>query len=351
MAVIPKLRINTGNILFAGLVILTCLAQAGAATLPDYRHRVAEAVTAIEQLQAAYNEDPSVREESVRLALARVRDQLPPKETVLLNGQSVEVDNAWLHEQLNDYEKSRADQAGSTELLRHIGERLLALGERLDELQKGNAAAGKDEDKGRLAEVLRRSEYDKTAAEGSAFSRLWQKFWDWLSNLFPKAKPMQPGSARAWSGVAQVLVIGISLVGIVLLVWKFGPRFFRNRVKKKQKREARIVLGELLDPDQTSADLLAQAEALACGGDLRAAIRKAYIALLCELGDRKIISLAQHKTNRDYLQAVSGKGSLYPSMSRLTSSFELHWYGFVPAGPEDWASFRAGYQKAVGSDK
>jgi hypothetical protein len=83
---------------------------------------------------------------------------------------------------------------------------------------------------------------------------------------------------------------------------------------------------------------------------LRAAIRKAYIALLCELGDRKIISLAQYKTNRDYLHAVRDKGSLYTSMRKLTNMFELHWYGFRPAGETDWDEFRNGYRKIFRSD-
>jgi hypothetical protein len=106
-------------------------------------------------------------------------------------------------------------------------------------------------------------------------------------------------------------------------------------------------LGERLEPDQTSADLLAQAEALARSGDLRAAIRKAYIALLCELGDRKIVSLAQHKTNRDYLNSVRERARLYKLMLHLTSKFELHWYGFQPAMENDWNEFRSAYQQVV----
>jgi hypothetical protein len=126
------------------------------------------------------------------------------------------------------------------------------------------------------------------------------------------------------------------------------PRFLRRRKSKKRtKREARIVLGERLEPDQSAGDLLAQAEALARAGDLRAAIRKAYIALLCELGDRKIIRLAQHKTNRDYLRAMRGITPLHDEMRKLTHSFEHHWYGFVPATETEWSAFRSGYQRAV----
>src|SRR5207249_4453948 len=150
---------------------------------------------------------------------------------------------------------------------------------------------------------------------------------------------------------AQIIVIAVCVGAIALLIWRYGPRLLSGRRKKKTKREARIVLGERLEADQTAADLLAQAESLARNGDLRAAIRKAYIALLCELGDRKLISLAQHKTNRDYLNSVRDKGSLYSGMRKLTQSFELHWYGFVPAGETDWTEFRNGYRKIVMSDE
>ena len=82
-------------------------------------------------------------------------------------------------------------------------------------------------------------------------------------------------------------------------------------------------------------------------GDLRAAIRKGYIALLVELGDRKIISLAQHKTNRDYLRSVREIESLHGNMVKLTSSFEQHWYGLAQAREDDWLAFRARYREAL----
>ena len=106
-------------------------------------------------------------------------------------------------------------------------------------------------------------------------------------------------------------------------------------------------MGEKLEPDQSAVDLLAEAEALAQRGELRAAIRKAYIALLVELGERKIISLAQHKTNRDYLGAVRDRESLYTYVKQLTDSFERHWYGFANATDADWHAFRDGYKQAL----
>ena len=343
-----KWMLSLGILVF---ILLANSARAKAATLLDYQRRVWDAASAVERLRIEYHgEDRKQLDQRVESTIARVRADLPAKETVPMGGAGVAVDNTWLHDALDDYVKMKGDDARRAELLAHIDERLRALGERLKEKEIGTAA-NKDETKARLAEILRRPEYNKGAAEGSALERLWQKFVNWLAklirSLFPKTKALQPGSERALSRVALIIVVAVSLAIIAFVIWKFAPRFLSSRGKKKQKREARIVLGERLEPDQTSADLLAQAEALARSGDLRAAIRKAYIALLCELGDRKIISLAQHKTNRDYLNSVRGRASLYSSMRGLTNIFELHWYGFVPAGENDWQQFRNGYQQAL----
>jgi hypothetical protein len=34
-------------------------------------------------------------------------------------------------------------------------------------------------------------------------------------------------------------------------------------------------------------------------------------------------------------------------MWQLTSRFELHWYGFQPAGENDWKEFRSVYQQVL----
>ena len=348
MVAIPRLRRKPYLAVVGVFVVLSWVAGARAVTLDDYRHQVSRAHASIQELQAAYAaEYPSQREQFAAATIALVRAELPEQETVLLGRQTVAVDNTWLHKALDQLEKIKGDNARRADLLTHIDERLRALGERLDEMQDGKPGAGKDDNKTGLAEILRRSEYNKQAEEGSALNRLLNRFLRWLNGLFPRAKPLQPGNGMALSRVAQVVVIGVSVAAIGFLIWKFAPRYLRNRRKKKNKREARIVLGERLEPDQTSADLLAQAESLARSGDLRAAIRKAYIALLCELGDRKVISLAQHKTNRDYLGAVRDRPSLFRSMRGLTNSFEIHWYGFVPPREDDWKEFRNGYQQAL----
>jgi hypothetical protein len=146
----------------------------------------------------------------------------------------------------------------------------------------------------------------------------------------------------------MIVIFGGAAGGIGFVIWKFVPMLRRKDASLKlEKRGARVVLGEKLEPGQTPADLLNEAEALARRGELRAAIRKGYIALLCELGDRKVLTLAQHKTNHDYLRAVREKRPLLNEMQKLTASFENHWYGFAPATPHDWTAFRSGYQQTL----
>jgi len=335
---------TTGKALTIWLVVLVslaCAARVSAASLADYQRRVSEAVALIEQLRSS-EERSSPRDPSI---VVRVREVLPAKETVTLDSQPVLVDNSWLHSALQNYEQTDTRRV---EALTRIEERLRALKERIDEIQPANAS-DKDAAKGRLAEILRRPEYNEpVTAEGSALGRLWARFLRWFFSLFRATKPIAPSNSRFLSGLAQIVIVAACLGTIAFLIWKFAPRYLsERRNRKKKKREARIVLGERLEPDQTAADLLAQAEALAHHGDLRGAIRKAYIALLCELGDRKIVSLAQHKTNRDYLNSVRERGSLYTSMRKLTSSFELHWYGFRPPVENDWNEFRSGYQQII----
>jgi hypothetical protein len=175
-----------------------------------------------------------------------------------------------------------------------------------------------------------------------------RRLFKWISDLFPKRRPLDPSGASAVLRLAEIFVVAIALAGIAYGLRMFGPRVWRKRqAKKKSKAQARVVLGERLEPDQSAADLLAEAEALARAGDQRGAIRRGYIALLVELADRRIISLAQHKTNRDYLRAVREVKNLYRNLETLTNNFEQHWYGLVPASESDWAAFRAGYKRAL----
>ncbi|MET0754323.1 MAG: DUF4129 domain-containing protein, partial [Pyrinomonadaceae bacterium] len=164
-------------------------------------------------------------------------------------------------------------------------------------------------------------------------------------NINPSAAGFQSVSL-----VMQIVLYAVILGLIGFLIYRFAP-FLASRFRRREKREKkeRVILGERIAADETADNLFSEAELLARDGNMRGAIRKGYIALLCELSDRKVIGLSRHKTNRDYLRDVRKKRELYENMSGLTSNFERHWYGFEEAEEKDWEEFRNGYRKAVGN--
>jgi Domain of unknown function (DUF4129) len=331
------------------LLIVGASNQAHSQTFKDHQARVSSSITALETL-AQTDETESAEAYKTRIdeTVRNVKDLLPENETVQWNTDTIEVDNKWLHQQLEKYQNSRDSER--EEHLRSIVERLQAIDERLSEYEhaKESDKLTKDEANAKLAEILGRPEYARKNPEGSAFAKLWRRLMQWLQSLMPKQPQMSPGRANIITLIVQGLVVLVALGVIVYVIKAFAPQLFKQtRKKKKKERETRVVLGETLAPEQSASDLLSEAEALARRGELRAAIRKAYIALLVELGDRKILSLAQYKTNRDYLRAVRELEPLYRHMKGLTDSFENHWYGFVGVTEDDWLAFRAGYNKAL----
>lgn len=320
-----------------------------ATSFSEYHKRIGQAVTALDTLvQVDDTEDTSAYDSRRAETLGSVRTLLPQTEKVEWNGATFAVDNSWLHQELDKYATAQAAERGA--LLKRITERLQALEQRLAEIEKPDSAsiANKAMQSRKLAEILQRPEYARKSKQESALTRLLDQFLKWLQNLFPKPKPISPGSAGLFSKIAQVFVIVLALVVLAFVARLFLPRFLRTRrSKKRAKEKPRIVLGERLEPNQSAIDLLSEAEALARRGELRAAIRKAYIALLVELGERKIISLAQYKTNRDYLRAVRDVVPLYGNVKQLTDSFERHWYGLAQATETDWLAFRNAYKEAL----
>jgi hypothetical protein len=346
------------------------------ATLADYRARVRGAIEPLEGLAGMYErvavvddfgdesgadseaeleEAVADLEETAPEVLGGVRDSLPPRERVGPGADFVEVDNSWLHEALDEAEAAD-DDAKRAAGLRAAAGRLRSLEARLAEAD--GAAAGafdKDAERGRLNSILSAPEFDREARQqqqqGNALQKLVNDFIEWVLSLLPKGRVVTPGASPRVSTVTQVVVLVLCLAVLVYVARLLWLRRGRGRGRKspKSKRGARVVLGERLEADQTAADLLDDAERLALSGDLRGAIRKAYVALLCELGDRGVVRLAQHKTNRDYLNAVrrAAAPGLYAEMLPLTFDFEVHWYGLRDATASDWESFKTRCRKAL----
>lgn len=338
------------------LIVFFFTLPAAAATVDDYRGRlqaasghINELVTATNSLPARGKRDTGYEDDVV----ARIRKALPAAEKIEWKGTVAETGNQWVHDRLTEFQGEK-DKAKRSIILAGIAERLAALEAKLKELAEASISnRTKDEDKQKLAEILRREEYQRVEQkEESLFQRWSREFLEWLARLFPRVNMPESsgGGFQGFSLFLQVLLYALVLGAIGFLLYKFAPFLFgRYAARVKKEKKERVILGERISADESAGSLFDEAESLAREGDLRGAIRKGYIALLCELSDRKIIGLAQHKTNRDYLRDVRNRGELYQNVSGLTTSFERHWYGFQSAEVSDWDEFRQNFRRAVDS--
>jgi hypothetical protein len=332
--------------LTVSLLVLIVCTHVAAVPLSGYHQNLKRAIETLESLTKIAADAPADDlEQKVQESTSAVRSILPEHETVEFEGDSYTVDNSWLHKSLDELNES----ADLSSKLDQILDTLRALESRVaDREVPGRLTDSKEQAKSRLENILKRPEYATGERGSNALARLLQDFARWLEKFFPKRR-MNTGRVDWLSLIVRIVVLALAafVIGYVvriLLMWFLGRS---EKGKSEKKKEARIVLGERLEPDATATDLLSQAEILARQGDLRAAIRKGYIALLVELGDRKTISLAHHKTNRDYLNSLRSLPQLHSRMRGLTDSFERHWYGFVEATQNDWQDFRTGYYAAL----
>lgn len=320
--------------------------------LEKYRQNIGEAKAALEDLQEVYylEDEPTEFAQEAK----RIQKLIPAVQTVeTADKTSLETDNGWLETELKAVDATDSVDDKLVKL-NHIAERLGAIENRLAELEKANAAmTAKNDDKQTLNEILRRAEYQKAVPEKdkSVLQQITDGVEQWFKDLFrwmfgdraPIETEQKPANLPAVGGFLQYIVIALAIAIIGFILWRFVlPLFGGERPRRRSKRkEPRVILGETLAADETAANLLLEAEQLALSGDVRAAIRKGYIATLCELNDRQLLALARHKTNRDYLRDIERKRhTIFQPMRFLTNSFEQHWYGKIPANEQDWQEFR-----------
>ena len=343
----------------AGLAICVVLLSAiavSAASLDDYRQRVESVHSFVEELLAGVDTSEQgkrdVRHEND--VAAHIRRVLPPTEKVEWPNGSVETANEWLFASLEQFQNEE-DPAKRGLILTSINERLASIAREVDLLQKAAAShRTKDEDKQKLAEILQREEYQKAQAKQESLFQKWlREFMEWLAKVFPRtpATPSSdPGTGSLKIGL-QILIFALVIGLVGFLIYKFVPIFGRRGRKKKKEKGDRVILGERVTRDESAASLFDEAELLAREGNLRGAIRKGYIAMLCELSDRKLIGLARHKTNRDYLRDVRKRADLFENMNGMTLNFERNWYGLRPTDEQDWEDFKNRYRQTIAGVK
>jgi hypothetical protein len=349
---LQKLVVSLGIRAIAAVAAILVLAVTGlTADVGDYQARIDSAIRNIGGLRM--KDQPSTDNADTAL-IENILGNIPRTEKIDLPGTTVETDNRWLHEAFTSIAESDLPEQRSAILL-SLEERLTATAQQLRQLENVTAlSASKDDSKRKIAEILRRPEFQPPeAATESLFQRWVREFTEWLARVFPRA-PILPDTPSGAGTVKYglMIVLFLFIIGIIgYLMYKFAPMLSYRREGRRERREDKVILGERVSGELSARDLFSEAEALAQQGNLRGAIRKGYISLLCDLSDRKLLRLARHKTNKDYLKDVKGHPSLFEKMNGLTNSFERNWYGLRSVDRADWEEFRFTYDEALQNAK
>lgn len=174
----------------AAICLLLASFSINAATLAEYRNNVQTARELSGELRdyfAASENLEAVDADYEKEKLAELRRVLPISEKIEWQGATLETGNEWLTVELAAYSEEN-NLSKRVEILTGIGERLAALEEKLAELENSNVSSRtKDEDKQKLAEILRREEYQKPEQkQESIVQKWWRELLDWFAGAFPQ---------------------------------------------------------------------------------------------------------------------------------------------------------------------
>lgn len=160
----------------------------------------------------------------------------------------------------------------------------------------------------------------------------------WLRSLLDRLPAASPAKdpASGWPGLLP-WIIGVLIAASVAAM---AYAVMRRRRRGPQEAVAIVTAAALPEDDSAAAEVPADrwieaAREFAARGDLRAAARAVYLAMLSCLGERRLIAPARSKSNRDYLRELRRRTAENPEIPARfeagLAGFERVWYGRHPA--------------------
>lgn len=182
--------------------------------------------------------------------------------------------------------------------------------------------------------------YDAPRYKKTWWDRVWEsigrgieKFLRWLfgSSSF---------SPSRFDGLGDILLYTLYfIVGVAALVGLYflGRMLYERYGGRTPRRRGESITG--LDLADEIADPLSEAHSLAASGDLRGAVRFAYIAALRRLRDTGFLVLEKNRTNWEYQRSLRSRSrEAYDTLLPATRLFDFVWYGRRSASPEEFES-------------
>jgi Domain of unknown function (DUF4129) len=198
---------------------------------------------------------------------------------------------------------------------------------------------------------------DKALARiGHAIESAWDKFWNFLRKFWPRGLNFSPAADGGWR--LKDLRLWLALVaGLTLAV---GAMLFWLR-RRRAEPQISIPVAAAPLPDLHDAAVVSErsedewfvlANRLEAEGNLRLALRAAYLGLLAGLAQRAWLTIRRDRTNREYLDeftrrwrrrpqaALEARAEMPEKLRGSLRQFDRVWYGSHALTPASVAAYR-----------
>jgi Domain of unknown function (DUF4129) len=191
---------------------------------------------------------------------------------------------------------------------------------------------------------------------GQRIEHAWDAVWNFLRKLLPRGLDL---SGKEKRGNWQLKDLRLWLVLVAILTLGAGTVLFWLR-RRRQTAQLSVPLAVAPIPDLSDSavasersedEWFALADQLAREGELRLALRAAYLGLLAGLGQREWLTIRRDRTNREYLNEFTRRWGRRPEAGleqraeipeKLRGSlrqFDRVWYGAEVLTPEVVAAY------------
>ena len=188
--------------------------------------------------------------------------------------------------------------------------------------------------------------------------RAWNAFRNFLRRLWPRGLNLSPGNAKPGTWQLKNLRLWLTLIAI-LSAGAGAVLFWLRRRREAAQLSIPLAIAPLPDlsdgaaaSERSEDEWFALANRLEREGELRLALRSAYLGLLAGLAQREWLTIRRDRTNRDYLNEFTRRWRRRPQAAqgqRIEIPEQLHgslrqfdrvWYGSYVLTPEAVAAYR-----------
>jgi hypothetical protein len=201
--------------------------------------------------------------------------------------------------------------------------------------------------------------FDRLVAKiGQRCEHAWNAVQNFLRKLWPRGLNLSPGKKMRGTWQLKDLRFWLTLVAILTLAAGVVLFWLRRRREAVQLSVPLAVppLSDLSDgavaSERSEDEWFALADRLQREGELRLALRSAYLGLLAGLAQREWLTIRRDRTNREYLDEFTRRWRRRPQAAieqrveipeKLRGSlrqFDRVWYGSHGLTPEAVAAYR-----------